>query len=143
MSPELEHELVSNYPDLFRDKDKPPTESLMYFGCECGDGWFNILSLMCSCIQQHIKNGHWQYAEPYRFFQIKEKFAGLRVYDSGHDDYISGVIAMAETLSYHTCEECGNVGRVCCSKGGYWLRTLCPEHMDKLDYRRVEKNEEA
>lgn len=133
MREELEQKLVSKFPELFADKDKPPTESLMSFGCECADGWFDILYGLCGVISQHIKNGHWKHEEPYRFFQIKEKYAGLRVYDNGHDEYIAGAIAMAETLSYRTCELCGAPGRVC--SAGIWLRTLCPAHAEEHNYK--------
>lgn len=57
--------------------------------------------------------------------QVKEKFAGLRFYYSGGDDYIDGVVSMAESMSYRTCEECGAPGT---STQGGWVRTLCEEH---------------
>ena len=109
------------------------TESLMAFGCECSDGWFTIIYEMCACIAQHIKNGHWKYDQPYRFSQIKEKYAGLRVYDNGHDDTIFGIIQMAEAMSYKTCELCGAPGVVC--SAGIWLRTLCPAHAKEHNYK--------
>lgn len=143
MSPEKEHALVSKYPDLFRDKDRPPTESLMVFGCECDDGWFNILNNVCAVIAEHIKHGGWKYEDPYRFFQIKEKYAGLRIYDNGHDDYIAGVIRMAETMSYVTCEVCGSPGQSCCSQTGYWLKTLCPAHAEQYEYRLITKDDDV
>ena len=57
--------------------------------------------------------------------QVKEKFGGLRFYYSGGDDYIDGVVAMAESISYRTCEECGSPGTS--TKSG-WIRVLCEEH---------------
>lgn len=57
--------------------------------------------------------------------QVKEKFGGLRFYYNGGDDYIKGVVDMAEEMSYVTCEECGAPGKP--TKGG-WIRTLCKEH---------------
>jgi hypothetical protein len=141
MSPDLEEKLVVRYPELFQDKDKPLTESLMAFGCECSDGWFAILDGMCDCIASHVKNGHWTAEYPYRFSQIKEKFGGLRVYDWGHDDYIFGVISMAETLSYKTCELCGCPGSVC--HAGTWLRTLCPTCADKHGYTQRQPDDEV
>jgi hypothetical protein len=59
------------------------------------------------------------------FDQIKEKFGGLRIYFSGGDDYVSGVIGMAEDMSYKLCEVCGNKGNA--NKSG-WIATLCDEH---------------
>lgn len=57
--------------------------------------------------------------------QVKEKFGGLRFYYNGGDDYIRGVVDMAEEMSYVTCEECGAPGKP--SKEG-WIRTLCETH---------------
>lgn len=57
--------------------------------------------------------------------QVKEKFGGLRFYYFGGDDYIDGVVAMAESMSYRTCEECGAPGT---STNGGWIRVLCEEH---------------
>jgi hypothetical protein len=43
MTPGLEKQLIEKYPVLFQDVNKSPKETLMCFGCECGDGWFDIL----------------------------------------------------------------------------------------------------
>lgn len=141
MSPEREHELVVKFPALFAGRTYPATESLMCFGCECDDGWFHILFSMCCSIDQHIRNGGWKYDDPYRFLQIKEKFGTLRVYDYGHDDFISGAISVAEDLSGLTCEVCGSPGVRCCARGGYWLKTLCRQHAEQQEYRPVETND--
>lgn len=144
MSPELEEKLVAKYPQLFAGANKGPQHSCMVFGCECGDGWYEILSRLCHGIQQHIKNGDWKLEQPYEFFQIKEKYAGLRVYDNGHDDYIAGLIHMAEEMSYCTCETCGNKGEVCVPKnGGIWYSTKCPICAEKDGYRPNKQTENA
>ena len=140
MSPEKEHELVTKYPTLFAGCDLPPTESLMCFGCECSDGWFGLLDALCASIDSHIKH-NWKHEYPYQFTQIKEKFGGLRVYDTGHDDTIFGMICMAETMSHQICELCGHPARVCSS--GYWLRTLCPACAEKHNYTCRIPEEEA
>lgn len=58
--------------------------------------------------------------------QVKEKFGGLRFYtDCVPDDYIRGLISLAESLSVRTCEVCGAPGK----QGGQgWIRTLCVKH---------------
>lgn len=123
MKPELEHQLVLAYPELFRDKDSPPPESLMCFGCECGDGWYEIVRLACDCIVSHVKR-----RDPdndFRWFQIKEKWGTLRLYGHGNaTEFIDGVIAMAEALSSVTCERCGKPGT---TRGRGWVSTLCDE----------------
>jgi len=132
VSPELEEQLVKDYPVLFSGRNAPLTESLMAFGCECDDGWFTLIKRMCECIDRHVKD-HWKYATPYRFVQIKEKFGGLCVYDHGHDDTILGIIEMTEAMSYSICEACGHPGQLCST--GYWVRTLCSACAEKNGYR--------
>jgi N6-adenosine-specific RNA methylase IME4 len=139
VSPDLEDKLVRKYPQLFQDTDKPETESLMGFGCECGDGWYTLLDQLCGCIANHVKQ-NWKHEEPYRFMQIKEKFGGLRVYDCGHDDTIFGMICLAESMSYTICEECGQQGDLCTT--GHWLRTLCSQCELKHGYRRYQQQDD-
>jgi len=57
--------------------------------------------------------------------QVKEKFGTLRFYYSGGDDYIRGLVSMAESMSGVTCETCGKPGT---STGGSWIKTVCVEH---------------
>ena len=59
---------------------------------------------------------------PVKFDQVKEKYGGLRLYFSGGDSYIEGIIDMAEEYSYKICEVCGNKGKP--NKEG-WITTLC------------------
>lgn len=134
MRQELERILSDRHPQLFSGAKKPPTESLMCFGCDHGDGWFSIIESMCHLIDQHIKNGGWKHEEPYKFLQIKEKFAGLRVYDHGADEYVRGVIDMAESLSYRVCEFCGGKGSKFHS--GLWVKTLCGACANEHSYEK-------
>ncbi len=54
--------------------------------------------------------------------QVKEKFGTLRFYYGGGDSYVSGLVAMAESMSAVTCEECGVPGE---TGGDGWIATLC------------------
>lgn len=120
MSPDKENSLVAKYPALFQGACKHPDESLMFFGCECGDGWFKIIDVACWLIAKHVERTglecYWS--------QIKEKFGTLRLYaaSGGHDPYVRGVVDMAETMSSLTCDQCGNAGE---TRGSGWLSTRC------------------
>lgn len=61
--------------------------------------------------------------------QVKEKFGGLRFYFSGGDDYIEGLVHLAECLSYKICEDCGTTHNVGTTKG--WITTLCQDCYEK------------
>jgi hypothetical protein len=98
-----------------------------YGGFACGKGWYPILEILCSNIQQHLdwreKQGK---AVPQVVVeQIKEKFGGLRFYYQGGDDEISGMVRMAEAWADGACEECGAAGK---RRSGGWIRTLCDQH---------------
>lgn len=59
--------------------------------------------------------------------QVKEKFGTLRFYYDGGDDYVQGLVSMAESMSSITCETCGTLGRI---REGGWIRTLCDFHAE-------------
>lgn len=142
MKQELQQKLYDKYPDLFSNKDKSIRESCMGWGIEVnGDGWYDILSSLCFMIKQHEDNNIWQteYKQktdatytsdyyPVKFDQIKEKFGGLRIYFTGGDSYIEGLVSMAESFSYQICELCGERGKP--NKGG-WISTLCENCRNK------------
>ena len=111
--------LYEKYPDLFSNIDNK--HSCMAFGIECNIGWYDILSSVCYRIKQYEKNKKSDYY-PVTFDQIKEKWGGLRIYHSGGDDYVDGIIIMAEEMSYKICERCGCPGSS--NKQG-WIMTLC------------------
>jgi len=136
--------LYEEYPDLFSNRLKSPKESCMSWGCEIGMGWYDILSSVCWRIFQHDENIadririrtekgkeneqlDLEYI-PVKFDQIKEKFGGLRLYYSGGDDYVRGLVSLAEELSYKICEVCGDKGKP--NKGG-WISVLCDKHREE------------
>jgi hypothetical protein len=138
MNTELQNKLYEKYPQLFLNKDKTPMQSPMCFGIETGEGWYEILSSLCWMIKQYEDSIIWQtewnqktnpeYKSDYfpvKFDQIKEKYGGLRVYFSGGDQYIEGLVSMAEAMSYKICDICGNKGEA--NEQG-WISTRCEAH---------------
>lgn len=139
MREELDKKLCEKFPLIFKNRHEPMTKTAMCWGLECGDGWYDLIDVLCSNIQHHI-DWHNRYQEekieqPVAF-QVKEKFGGLRFYVDGGDAHIHGMISMAESISYHICEECGNRGKV---RNGGWIRTLCDQHAAKYDYMDTEQ----
>ena len=56
MRKELDEQLCEKYPLIFRDRHADPSKTCMYWGFECGDGWYNIIDALCANIQGHIDN---------------------------------------------------------------------------------------
>jgi hypothetical protein len=119
--------------DAFQEKMEstyPKMLSEGYGGFCTGEGWWPIIELLCSNIQDHIdwKNRETFTVEQVVVHQIKEKFGGLRFYYGGGDNEISGMVRIAESVASITCEVCGAPGK---SRSTGWIRTLCDEHAHK------------
>lgn len=69
--------------------------------------------------------------------QYKEKFATLRVYHSGGDDEVDGMIRYAEHLSTLTCQSTGEAGQL--YKRGMWYARLSPKQAKKQGFEPVEE----
>lgn len=111
----------------------PKIFSGQYGGFAVGPGWWPIIESLCSNIQRHIDYKQEQKEKYQRgdgctqvvAVQIKEKFGGLRFYYNGGDDYVYGLVNMAETWAEKSCEVCGSPGK---SRSAGWVRTLCDTH---------------
>jgi len=71
--------------------------------------------------------------------QVKEKFGTLRFYYSGGDDYIGGMVSLAESMTGVTCESCGNIGE---RRGGGWVHTYCTPCEEAREIKRAKEMEE-
>lgn len=132
MRDELEKKLIEKYPEIFADVDKPQTESLMCFGCCCGDGWYDLIDALCQALQDTTT----EMKEPQIVaFQIKEKFGTLRFYCSPTTRTQASIINFAQVISGKTCEFC-SMGDAKIREGRY-IRTLC----DKCHEKKGKQNE--
>jgi hypothetical protein len=128
MKLELEQRLIKAYSGLYRDVSKLPSESLMCFGFECGDGWFNILDRLSKALTD--------LDEDVVAVQVKEKYGTLRFYITGGSIIADNLIDRAEIESARTCEACGESGKM--RNVGHWLRTLCIEHYVEWVLKKLE-----
>ena len=148
MKQEYDTYLCTTYPKMFVNRYKPMTETTMCWGFECGNGWYNIINQLCANIQHHIDwrnrknelNPNQPIVPQVTVDQVKEKFGTLRFYYTGGDDYIDGLVSMAESMSGVTCEECGNPGS---TLGRGWLTTLCEKHAEERGIYKDDDNEKS
>jgi len=117
MKKELEDKFVERWPKWF-DVKGDLRHTLMGFGFECGDGWFDLLWNLCEKLDSVVPDN-------FEVLQVKEKFGGLRFYISGGTDAVYDLINAAEVESERICELCGKIAKVQEDSG--WLRALCAE----------------
>ena len=117
MNKENTEKLMRDFPTLYRGYKKPLTESLMGFGFECRDGWFQLIyDLSKELVAMDSK---------LEAVQVKEKYGTLRFYVGGATDAVFNLIFAAEEKSSGICEVCGSMQDVKTGPDGGWVRTLC------------------
>ena len=122
----FQNHMHERFPKMFQGK---------YGGFACNPGWWPMLESLCQVMQDHIDQSKGQCPQII-VEQIKEKFGTLRFYYSGGDDFISGAVFLAESLSSHMCEECGAPGK---RISGGWIQTLCEFHTAEREALRAEE----
>jgi len=120
MKRELDEQLCSKYPDLYRDRYGDKMTTLMCWGFCCGDGWYALLDVISELLAKHN--------QAITADQVKEKFGSLRFYHHPVDDYSLAVENAAELLSTRICEVCGAPAIRHSEEG--WISTLCEKHSE-------------
>jgi len=136
--------LLNDFPEFFKNRDNIRA-SLMGFGFDCSDGWFNLIYNLCKDIKEYYENNESNILDedwnvigtkkgvPEYFYvtQVKEKFGGLRFYITAAPKEVHDMINKAEDESYKICEICGKPG-----EAGWhlpWYLTLCDKHLEEKE----------
>ena len=128
--------LFNDFPDFFKHKDNLHA-SLMGFGFECGNGWFDLVYNLCSDIKKSY-NG--VIPDSFYVVQVKEKFGGLRFYVTATTKEIHDLIHVAENESFYFCEHCGKRNPMYVKGKSFhsfyrdslpWILTLCDDCLSK------------
>lgn len=142
MRVELEEKLIKEFPFLEENSEQVDEDRVdnlyLAFGCECDDGWYELLREMFQKIVNRYETA--EVPVDLEVLQIKEKFAELRVYysfkqgnnpaDQELRDDIDKIIETYENKSNKVCENCGAEGKL--RKAGYRMKTLCDQCYDKI-----------
>lgn len=90
MLPKIEELFYTEFPELFRGRSKSNTESLMCYGIDCPEKWFDLLWQHCIELEKiAIIEGRERGTEEWpEIIQIKEKFGTLRCYVRNESHYM-------------------------------------------------------
>ena len=93
-----------------------------------GNGWSGLVNRVFDKLES-IKG-------TIKIIQVKEKYAGLRIYTDYSNSELDEVIRQAERESFKICETCGNPGKV---RGKGYYYTSCDEHARLEDKDPISK----
>jgi hypothetical protein len=125
MRKELEQKLVKRFPSWF-SVNGGVRHTLMPFGFQCGDGWFNILWRLCVELEPLVAELEKETGERFEVVQVKQRLGTLHSYVSHHTDSIDQSIVEAQKESSRTCEICGQPGKR--REVDSWVKTVCDKH---------------
>lgn len=109
MTPENTMKLYSAFPRLYRGKDKSLQESLMSWGFDCGDGWFDLIWKLSQAIEESARqDGIDPQSESWpEAMQVKAKFGTLRFHVRNSNGQIRNLIDKAAEESGRISESNG------------------------------------
>jgi len=123
-------------------------DTCMYFGCECGDGWFQPLKKFITRVKE-INDLAKMYNAVFVCDQLKEKYGELTVYwtirkyepekecnntveINALENIFEDCLREAENECWNICEICGSHDDIITTKG--YIQRICKNCADK--YKR-------
>lgn len=82
-----------------------------------GEGWASLIHRVFDVLESITGE--------VKIVQVKEKFAGLRIYTDYSNDELDKVIREVGEESFSICEMCGKPGAI---RGKFYYYTSCDEH---------------
>jgi len=61
MRKELDEALCAKYPLIFKDRNADMRTTAMCWGLECGDGWYNIIDVLCGLLTSDYRQAQSRY----------------------------------------------------------------------------------
>ena len=133
MRKELEQRLVERWPTWF-NTGGDIRDTAMTRGFEHDDGWFDLLWRLCEDLEPLVAEFEQETGSQFEVLQVKEKFGSLRFYvNCRKEGAIRLRIGAAAQESFHTCEVCGQPGKL---REERLIKTLCDEHASVMGGER-------
>ena len=131
MRKELDEALCAKYPLIFKDRDAPMTRTAMCWGFACGDGWYNIIDILCGMLYSDYR-------------QAKERYESVKMYyeEDGKYPWNGGEVItpeMVEELRLKMDEEAKKVpvaSQVKEKFGGlrFYVQAATDEHYNYINF---------
>lgn len=164
MTPELEKEIYEISPVFFEDaiaclnKEKNEMDTCMYWGLECGDGWFEPIKIFAEKTN-YVNEIAKRYNIKFVCDQLKEKYSKFTCYWSAkkidetkpiiENDILTSMITDAvescELACYNVCEWCGadggfNGNNMTTTQG--WMSRVCKKCAKEKSEQEIKRHDE-
>jgi hypothetical protein len=123
MTPELEIQLVQQFPEFFKDYLGDPKKTAMSFGIQTDDGWFDLIKQAAARLTFQTSQLPEDERGEYRASTIKEKFGGLIIYMTKSTPKMLDICEDILKKSRKTCEVCSAFGKLVDFNG--CVKTVC------------------
>jgi hypothetical protein len=110
MNEVLTQALYKEFDQLYADHKKPAQESAMFWGFECGDGWYPLLRSLSRELEDYARLNPEFHVQA---TQVKSKFGELRFHLAESSASTDAMVERARQLASRTCEMTGTPGALC------------------------------
>lgn len=95
-----QEQIFEKYPDLYREKDLPMSETCMCWGLEVPEEWLPVIDKLSNTLTNTytIGNGTATYRPKFTAKQVKIKFGELRFYFESDLEMIKGELTVEEKV---------------------------------------------
>lgn len=165
MDKKLEHILYNIDPVFFEEAiacvegNMNEMNTCMYWGCDCGDGWFKPIATLARKTKFLNELGK-QYNVKFVCKQLKEKFGEIRIYSGAYqldenEEFKPGYEILDKMFqdALDSCEdECSKVCELCGASGGHnnenivqtsgWISYICKKCARKITENETKQYDE-
>lgn len=129
MRKELDEALVAKYPLIFKDRNGDMQRTLMCWGFECGDGWYNIIDVLCGKLSSDYISAK------SRYDFIKDR-VGEKVYGGSGDVITQGEIDLRKQIMDEEASKVPVAVQVKEKFGGlrFYVQAATSRHYDYISF---------
>jgi len=129
MRKELDEALVAKYPLIFKDRNGDMRTTAMCWGFEVGDGWYNIIDILCGKLCSEY------YAAKSRYDFIKDR-VGEKVYGGSGDIITQGEIDLRKQIMDEEASKVPVAVQVKEKFGGlrFYVQAATDKHYDYISF---------
>ena len=129
MRKELDEALVAKYPLIFRDRNGDMRTTLMCWGFECGDGWYNIIDVLCGKLSSEYMSAK------SRYDFIKDR-VGEKMYGGSGDVITQGEIDQRKLVMEEEASKVPVAVQIKEKFGGlrFYVQAATSKHYDYISF---------